>query len=73
VSATVRHLRAVNTTEHDWSVPWVSRRQLADHLGFSPRWVSEQVANGAPCERIGGSLRFQIPAFTEWVIRRGAK
>ena len=73
MSATVHQLHAVRSIAHDPHERWLTRRQLADHMGFSPRWVSQQVADGAPCERIGGSLRFQLPAFTEWVLRQGAR
>lgn len=58
------------TTSTDWTIPLVNRAQLAAHLGFSPRWVSQQVANGAPHFRMGGSLRFQIPVFAGWLMQQ---
>ena len=54
----------------DWSMPLVGRQQLADHFGFSVRWVSQQVANGAPHFRMGVSLRFQIPVFGGWLMEQ---
>ena len=54
----------------DWSIPLVGRQQLADHFGFSVRWVSQQVADGAPHFRIGGSLRFQVPVFADWLMEQ---
>lgn len=57
-------------TQVDWTIPLVSRQQLANHFGFSPRWVSQQVANGAPHFRMGGSLRFQIPVFAGWLMEQ---
>jgi hypothetical protein len=75
VSATVHNLadaRRPRTDTVDWTIPLVGRKQLADHLGFSPTWVSQQVAKGAPHFRMGGSLRFQIPTFVEWVMDQEA-
>ena len=54
----------------DWTIPLVGRQQLADHFGFSVRWVSQQVAEGAPHFRMGGSLRFQIPVFGHWLMEQ---
>ena len=57
--------------EHiDWTIPLVTRQQLANHFGFSIRWVSHQVAAGAPHFRMGGALRFQIPVFGEWLMEQ---
>jgi hypothetical protein len=52
----------------DWSEPLVTRHQLADHLGFSPRWVSGKVAEGLPHFRMGGSLRFQVSVAAQWLL-----
>ena len=73
MSATVHNLndhRRPPSSKPDWSIPLVGRKQLADHFGFSPRWVSQQVANGAPHFRMGGSLRFQIPVFADWLMEQ---
>lgn len=74
MSATIHPIsraHALTLTEStDWKIPLVSRTQLAHHLGFSPRWVSQQVANGAPHFRMGGSLRFQIPVFAGWLMEQ---
>lgn len=73
MSATVHNLadaRRQRPDGVDWTIPLVSRQQLADHLGFSPTWVSQQVAKGAPHFRMGGSLRFQVPVFADWLLRQ---
>lgn len=75
MSATVHHIDAARRgprkpAQIDWSIPLVGRQQLADHFGFSVRWVSQQVANGAPHFRMGGSLRFQIPVFGGWLMEQ---
>ncbi len=50
--------------------PWLTKRQLAAHLGYSTRWIELQVKDGMPCERWGGRLRFQVPAVEGWLKER---
>lgn len=50
--------------------PWMTKRQIADVLGFSVRWVEYRVRDGMPHEVFGGRLRFQRSAVEAWLIER---
>lgn len=50
--------------------PWVTKRQVAAHFGYSTRWIEQQVKAGMPCQRWGGRLRFQISAVETWLKER---
>lgn len=47
--------------------PWLSKRQLAQHLGFSERWVELRVKAGMPHKRFGGRLRFRASEVEAWL------
>lgn len=51
--------------------PWLTKQELAKHLGFSPRWVELRVREGMPCERFGARLRFQRTPVEQW-LKEGA-
>lgn len=58
--------------EHEWMVrrgrePWCTKQELAEHLGFSLRWVELRVREGMPARRMGQRLRFQISAVEAWL------
>jgi hypothetical protein len=48
----------------------VTKRQLAAHLGYSTRWIEQQVKAGMPYQRWGGRLRFQVSAVEAWLKER---
>ena len=52
--------------------PWLTKRQLAAHLGFSTRWVELRVREGMPAQRWGSRLRFRASEVEEWLGRRAA-
>ena len=52
--------------------PWLAKRQLAAHLGFTTRWVELRVAEGMPHERWGGRLRVRISEVEPWLKERYA-
>lgn len=52
--------------------PWVSKKQLAGHFGYSIRWVELRVREGMPSQMIGGQRRFRISECESWVMERGA-
>lgn len=39
---------------------WLSKRDLAEHFRFSPRWVERRMAEGMPSRLIGGQRRFLL-------------
>lgn len=47
---------------------FVTKAQLAEHLGFSQSWIDKQLAAGLPCYRIGGRVRFQLSSASAWLI-----
>jgi hypothetical protein len=49
--------------------PWCTKQELAEHLGFSVRWVELRVREGMPTRRMGQRLRFQISAVEAWLDR----
>lgn len=54
-------------SEIDWREPFITKDQLANHLGFSKRWVEHRVAEGMPHFRVGGRLRFQVSTAIGWL------
>lgn len=40
--------------------PWVSKKGVAAHYGFSVRWVEYQLVRGLPSTLIGGQRRFRL-------------
>lgn len=50
--------------------PWATKQQLAAHLGFSTRWVEQQVALGCPSEKWGGQRRFRVTDVENWLRRK---
>jgi hypothetical protein len=52
--------------------PWVTKRQLADHLGVTPRWIELQQHLGLPHLRMGGINRYRISEVETWLHERYA-
>lgn len=53
------------------SEPWLSKRQIAAHFGFSTRWVELRVRDGMPSQMIGGHRRFRVSECETWVLEKG--
>lgn len=52
--------------------PWLTKQEIARHVGFSARWVELRVKHdGMPHLRIGGRLRFQKGPVDAWMIEYG--
>lgn len=70
MSATVHNLadRRRPNTGIDWSEPFVTKNELALHMGFSVRWVERKVREGMPHHRVGGRLRFQKSTAVAWLM-----
>jgi hypothetical protein len=49
--------------------PWLSKRQIAEHFGYSTRWVEMRVREGLPSELIGGHRKFRASECEEWLLR----
>jgi excisionase family DNA binding protein len=50
--------------------PYLSKRQLADLLGFSVRWVDYKVREGMPSHRFGKRRRFRLSEVERWLEGR---
>jgi predicted DNA-binding transcriptional regulator AlpA len=50
--------------------PWLSKRQIADYLGRSTRWVELRVREGLPSKMIGGRRGFKLSEVEAWIDRR---
>jgi phage terminase Nu1 subunit (DNA packaging protein) len=58
-------LAARSTTE-----PWLTKAQLADRLQVSTRWIDLRRAEGMPCEKWAGVVRFRLSAVETWLAER---
>jgi len=52
--------------------PWCTKQELAEHLGFSVRWVELRIREGMPARRMGRRLRFQVSAVETWLDEQQA-
>jgi hypothetical protein len=52
--------------------PWVTKRQLADHLQVTPRWIELQHPHGLPRLRRGGIVRYRISDVEAWLLASSA-
>lgn len=48
---------------------WLSKREVADHYGFSVRWVEIQIGQGMPARLIGGQRRLRLTEVDAWLRR----
>jgi hypothetical protein len=53
----------------DWE-PELSKRQLAQCLGFSTRWVELRARDGMPSRIQGNQRRFLLSDCEAWLARR---
>lgn len=56
--------------EHRPPEPWVTKRQLADHLSVTPRWIELQQPLGLPRWTTGGMSRYRISEVEAWLRER---
>jgi len=56
--------------EHQPPEPWVTKRQLADHLSVTPRWIELQQPLGLPRISTGGMNRYRISEVEAWLRER---
>jgi hypothetical protein len=56
--------------EHWPPEPWVTKRQLADHLSVTPRWIELQHPLGLPHLSTGGMSRYRISEVEAWLRER---
>jgi hypothetical protein len=49
---------------------WVTKQQLADHLGITRRWIESQQQVGLPYLRLGSINRYCITDVEAWLRKR---
>lgn len=52
--------------------PWVTKQQLANHLGYTTRWVEYRITEGLPFEQFCSRKRFRITEVEQWLRERSA-
>jgi hypothetical protein len=52
--------------------PWRTRREIADHLGVSVRWVDYRIAEGMPSKKLRGARRLRLSEVESWLERRAS-
>jgi excisionase family DNA binding protein len=50
--------------------PWMTKQQLANHLGMSIRWVEMRVRDGMPMMRFGSRPRFRASQVEDWISKQ---
>ena len=50
--------------------PSVSLKQMGQLLGYGERWMRYRVAEGMPCEKVEGELRFIPSEVRGWLSER---
>jgi predicted DNA-binding transcriptional regulator AlpA len=70
MTATVHQIRSGANESFNPGERFITKTELAAHLGFSRRWIDQQLAAGLPHYRIGGSVRFQLSSATSWLVTK---
>ena len=65
-------MMTMQTTASELPERWLSKREVADHYGFSVRWVEIQIGLGMPARLIGGQRRLRLSQVDEWLRRPSA-
>lgn len=50
---------------------WLDKRELADHLGCSVRWIDYRLASGMPHSIIAGRVKMKVSVVEPWLEARG--
>ena len=51
--------------------PWVTIRELAEHLGCSERWIKYRLADGLPSALIAGRRKMKVAEAERWLEKEG--
>lgn len=47
---------------------WLTKRQIAEHFGFTTRWVELRMREGLPSIRIGNRRRYRLSQVEAWLV-----
>lgn len=50
--------------------PWMTKRQLANHLSMSVRWIEMRVREGMPMVHFGNRARFRASQVENWISKQ---
>ena len=50
--------------------PWMTKRQLSNHLSMSVRWIEMCVRDGMPMMRFGSRPRFRASEVENWISKQ---
>jgi predicted DNA-binding transcriptional regulator AlpA len=50
--------------------PYLCKKQIAAHLGYSTRWVELKMREGLPSKMIGGQRRYRLSEVERWIDRQ---
>lgn len=67
MSAQVIQLGAERARRRPGTEPWVNKKDLADHLKYSTRWIELRLRDGMPSSKWGGERRFKISQVEHWL------
>jgi len=70
MNATIHDLAAERIARNPELERWITTQELADHLGFSTKWVQRRVKEGMPHARMGSRHRFKISVVETWLRER---
>lgn len=51
--------------------PWVTKKEIAVHLGCSVSWVEKRMAQGMPYAVIAGRVKVRASEVEAWLDERG--
>lgn len=51
--------------------PWLTKRQVAEHLGVSPRWLDARIAEGLPRRELAGASKLRVSDVERWLAKQG--
>lgn len=62
-----RAMSAHPTNTSSFGEPWLTKREIADHLRVTPRWIELQQHLGLPVLRLGSVNRYRISEVEAWL------
>lgn len=68
MSATILDFQKAHRERHPEIERWFTTQEIADHFGFSTKWVLRRVKEGMPHARIGARLRFKVSQAEPWLM-----
>jgi hypothetical protein len=61
----------MTTSQNNNPEPWLRKRELADYIRKSTRWIEQKHHEGLPSVMIGGERRYKPSAVERWLFGLG--